>query len=51
MQTIRKAESQTGYECWESWRRGNDKTWKPQLHNFAELSQIVGFSTAVLANV
>ncbi|ERF76443.1 hypothetical protein EPUS_07323 [Endocarpon pusillum Z07020] len=51
LQTIRQAESQTGYGCWESWNRGHGKTWKPQLGNFAEMSQIVGFSTAALANV
>lgn len=51
MQTIRQAESQTGYGCWESWSRGHSKTWKSQLSNFAEMSKIMGFSTAVLANV
>lgn len=51
MQTIRQAESQTGYGCWESWNGGHGKTWKPQLGNLAKMSQLVGFSTAALANV
>jgi hypothetical protein len=51
LQTLRRAESQTGYGCWESWNRGGNKVWKPRLDKFAEISQTMGFSASALANV
>jgi hypothetical protein len=49
LQTLRRAESLTGYRCWESWNQGGNR--KPQLDKFAEISQTMGFSASALANV
>ncbi|KAK4449142.1 hypothetical protein QBC34DRAFT_99142 [Podospora aff. communis PSN243] len=48
---LREAERNTGYGCWESWKRSDSGAQGRDVKDFDKMSKHVGFSAAALANV